>query len=75
MLAVCDASRLGPTFELKRTVEAGAVSRDTENVHRTCGPAYSACRSGSRLSEGLGVAFGARQEVFIGFLNILDEER
>ena len=44
----------GLTFELTTTTEVGAVRRDTENVHRTCGPPYSACRSGSALSEGLG---------------------
>jgi hypothetical protein len=41
------------TFELKRTAEAGAVSRSTENVHRTCCPAYSACRSGSAFERGV----------------------
>jgi hypothetical protein len=47
-------AKRGLTFELTPTVEAGAVRRGTENVHRTCGPPYSACRSGSGLSEGLG---------------------
>jgi antitoxin Phd len=50
----------GLTFELKPTAEAGAVCRATENVHRTCCPAYSACRIGSALDEGLGSARNVR---------------
>jgi len=47
----------GLTFELTPTAEAGSVRLGRENVHRTSDQPYAACRSGSALNEGLGVAF------------------
>jgi hypothetical protein len=41
------------TFELKRTVEAGAVRLDCENAWKATGQPYSACRSGSAFERGV----------------------
>jgi hypothetical protein len=41
-----------PNVRGEPPAEAGAVRRDADNVHRTCGPPYSACRSGSARPRG-----------------------
>jgi hypothetical protein len=45
----------GLTFELTLTAEAGAVSPVTDDATTGRHRAYSACRSGSGLNEGLGL--------------------
>jgi hypothetical protein len=45
----------GITFEVTPTAEAGAVRPGCDDGTSGAGRPYSACRSGSALSEGLGV--------------------
>jgi hypothetical protein len=48
------------TFELTLTAEAGAVSPVTDDATTGRHRAYSACRSGSGLNEGLGLSLVQR---------------
>jgi hypothetical protein len=48
----------GLTFEVTPPAEVGAVAWAASIVRSTAAQAYSACRSGSALTEGLGSTAG-----------------
>jgi hypothetical protein len=54
----------GLTFEVTPTVEAGAVRPGCDHATTSAARPYSACRSGSALTEGLGITGQRTSEGF-----------